>query len=416
MRDAISAEERLTATFRSLKPPPSGSGSKSKKTYYLADHLSFLIPFMKGNSTSGNFTAPSTGESVSGYVDSVQNYTQDTDENGELGESKDIITPAPGTADDEPPNDESSQLIGIPPPQKKFKLESWHPKTSNNDADIAFTEWETELNFSEKKYQHSTLWCARYDRHPLHLSVKEGNEVKVKRQCLVLSALKNNIDTKNFFEEFSSNPNIQDADGNNALHLAILNDSFDCLKEIISGPRTNWLENAVNQFNFEGFAPIHLAVKIGHIETITALLGAGADINLKDVKSGRNPLFHAVEMDDTEMVSTLVKAGADSLEPNFAGQSAFQAAKEVPSKNKQMISHMITIEGIKQAESRNKVIKKQGRGTESGLHKPSMKKMKKEKKKRVSKKMSQKLIKSVATKTGLSVQAELNTVLEFEDE
>nr|CAD7404197.1 unnamed protein product [Timema poppensis] len=217
---------------------------------------------------------------------------------------------------------------------------------------------------------------------PLHLSVKEGNEVKVKRQCLVLSALKNNIDTKNFFEEtalhiavkedfskivdlllkFGSNPNIQDADGNNALHLAILNDSFDCLMEIISGTKTNWLENSVNQFNFEGFAPIHLAVKMGHIETITALLGAGAYINLKDVKSGRTPLFHAVEMDHTEMVSTLVKAGADSLEPNFAGQSAFQAAKEVPSKNKQMISHMITIEGIKQAESKNKVIKKQGQG------------------------------------------------------
>nr|CAD7392542.1 unnamed protein product [Timema cristinae] len=222
--------------------------------------------------------------------------------------------------------------------------------------------------------------------NPLHLCVKEGNEVKVKRQCLVLSALKNNIDTKNFFEEtalhiavkedfskivdlllkFGSNPNIQDADGNNALHLAILNLSFDCLKEIISGTRTNWLEKSVNQFNFEGFAPIHLAVKMGHIETITALLGAGADINLKgrknffyiifivylfivfsqDVKSGRNPLFHAVEMDHTEMVSTLVKAGADSLEPNFAGQSAFQAAKEVHSKNKQMISHMITTEGM----------------------------------------------------------------------
>ncbi|CAG2054641.1 unnamed protein product [Timema podura] len=312
------------------------------------------------------------------------------------------------------------------------------PYSFSHDMDHDFTSNMLceNLSLNDKRFPDFLNGVPPQQLPPLHLSVKEGNEVKVKRQCLVLSALKNNIDTKNFFEEtalhiavkedfskiaelllkFSSNPNIQDADGNNALHLAILNDSFDCLKEIISGTRTNWLENAVNQFNFEGFAPIHLAVKIGHIETITALLGAGADINLKDVKSGRNPLFHAVEMDDTEMVSTLVKAGADSLEPNFAGQSAFQAAKEVPSKNKQMISHMITIEGIKQAESRNKVIKKQGRGTESGLHKPRMKKMKKEKKKRVSKKMSQKLIKSVATKTGLSVQAELNTVLEFEDE
>nr|CAD7196957.1 unnamed protein product [Timema douglasi] len=262
------------------------------------------------------------------------------------------------------------------------------PYTFSHDMDHDFT---SDLLCENLSLNDKVYYCALRDKMnclkadsvgniPLHLSVKEGNEVKVKRQCLVLSALKNNIDTKNFFEEtalhiavkedfskivdlllkFGSNPNIQDADGNNALHLAILNDSFDCLMEIISGTKTNWLENSVNQFNFEGFAPIHLAVKMGHIETITALLGAGAYINLKDVKSGRTPLFHAVEMDHTEMVSTLVKAGADSLEPNFAGQSAFQAAKEVPSKNKQMISHMITIEGIKQAESKNKVIKKQG--------------------------------------------------------
>nr|CAD7256872.1 unnamed protein product [Timema shepardi] len=285
------------------------------------------------------------------------------------------------------------------------------PYTFTHDMDHDFT---SDLLCENLSINDKVYYCALRDKKnclkadsvgniPLHLSVKEGNEVKVKRQCLVLSALKNNIDNKNFFEEvvwhilfhscrsfqmspsamrlqsapiasmsfcawsmtalhiavkedfskivdlllkFGSNPNIQDADGNNALHLAILNDSFDCLMEIISGTKTNCLENSVNQFNFEGFAPIHLAVKMGHIETITALLGAGAYINLKDVKSGRTPLFHAVEMDHTEMVSTLVKAGADSLEPNFAGQSAFQAAKEVPSKNKQMISHMITVEVV----------------------------------------------------------------------
>nr|CAD7574642.1 unnamed protein product [Timema californicum] len=63
-----------------------------------------------------------------------------------------------------PPNDESSQLSEILSPQKKNNLKSQHPKTSNNDVDIAFTEWETELNFLEKKYQHSKLWCVRDDR------------------------------------------------------------------------------------------------------------------------------------------------------------------------------------------------------------------------------------------------------------
>ena len=44
--------------MRSLRPPKSGSGIKGKKKYYLADYLSFLLPYLKGSATSGNLSIP----------------------------------------------------------------------------------------------------------------------------------------------------------------------------------------------------------------------------------------------------------------------------------------------------------------------------------------------------------------------
>ncbi|CAH1223168.1 unnamed protein product [Diabrotica balteata] len=40
-----------TAYVRSLKPPKSGASQNSKKSYYLAEHLAFLRPYLKGGET-----------------------------------------------------------------------------------------------------------------------------------------------------------------------------------------------------------------------------------------------------------------------------------------------------------------------------------------------------------------------------
>lgn len=52
-------QENIRCAFvRSLKPPKSASGSKAEKKNYLADYLSFLIPYVKGNATSSNLNIP----------------------------------------------------------------------------------------------------------------------------------------------------------------------------------------------------------------------------------------------------------------------------------------------------------------------------------------------------------------------
>ena len=44
--------------MRSLRPPKSGSGIKEKKRYYLADYLSFLLPYLKTSTTSDILSIP----------------------------------------------------------------------------------------------------------------------------------------------------------------------------------------------------------------------------------------------------------------------------------------------------------------------------------------------------------------------
>jgi hypothetical protein len=45
---------------RSLKPPKSGTGQNSKKSYYLTEHLAFLQQYLKGRDTSDNLNVEDT--------------------------------------------------------------------------------------------------------------------------------------------------------------------------------------------------------------------------------------------------------------------------------------------------------------------------------------------------------------------
>lgn len=72
---------------------------------------------------------------------------------------------------------------------------------------------------------------------------------------------------------------------------------------------------------FQGLAALHYCCIHGNLEGIDALLSAGANIDLRDRKSGRTPLFHAMDNNHTLVAQTLVKAGALVTVANFAGQT-----------------------------------------------------------------------------------------------
>lgn len=55
------------------------------------------------------------------------------------------------------------------------------------------------------------------------------------------------------------------------------------------------------------------------MQGVNTLLSAGATIDLKDMKSGRTALFHAIDNNHMSVMQVLLKAGASNI-ANYAGQ------------------------------------------------------------------------------------------------
>lgn len=138
-----------TAFGRSLKPPKSGSG-KSKKPYYLSEHLYFLRPYMKGPSSSGNIMRE-TEEVIDSQMtvdDDQLSDTVDTEteiveplqhsETDETLQPSEIDEPLQPSETEEP--FQSSEIV-VPLQRKRKKGTSQEEDQLRNDANNAFVEW-----------------------------------------------------------------------------------------------------------------------------------------------------------------------------------------------------------------------------------------------------------------------------------
>lgn len=76
-----------------------------------------------------------------------------------------------------------------------------------------------------------------------------------------------------------------------------------------------------NQFDSEGFAAIHYCSRLGNLQGVKALLSADATVDLKDRKSGRTALFHAIDNGHKLVMQALLRAGAVATIANYAGQT-----------------------------------------------------------------------------------------------
>jgi ankyrin repeat protein len=70
----------------------------------------------------------------------------------------------------------------------------------------------------------------------------------------------------------------------------------------------------------DGWSPLHFGAQSGSKSVVTALLGAGADVTLRD-RFGTTPLFRTVfcSRGEAGMMHLLRKAGADPESPNNSG-------------------------------------------------------------------------------------------------
>lgn len=74
-----------------------------------------------------------------------------------------------------------------------------------------------------------------------------------------------------------------------------------------------------------------LACTESKFELLECLLEHGADPNIRDDKSGRTALFHAIELDLGDVIHILLGYKADPKIRNFLGQSCIDAARDLNS-------------------------------------------------------------------------------------
>jgi ankyrin repeat protein len=85
----------------------------------------------------------------------------------------------------------------------------------------------------------------------------------------------------------------------------------------------------INLFDDIGKTPLHYAVEAGHLNIVTRLLEAGADVNAHDEsKIGNTPLNDNAGESSPEMVSRLLEAGADPTISGWMGMNAIHRAAE----------------------------------------------------------------------------------------
>uniref|UniRef100_A0A671R8E1 NF-kappa-B inhibitor alpha n=1 Tax=Sinocyclocheilus anshuiensis TaxID=1608454 RepID=A0A671R8E1_9TELE len=128
---------------------------------------------------------------------------------------------------------------------------------------------------------------------------------------------------------------IQERGGNTPLHLAVRELRKECVRELTSCSRTPPVH--LNITNYAGVSALHLAVHRGNCEIISMLLEAGADVNQRDLGSGRSPLHWAVEGQRSEVVKLLLSAGALVNQRSYAGHTPFYCALYRPNKEIQAL-------------------------------------------------------------------------------
>lgn len=179
---------------------------------------------------------------------------------------------------------------------------------------------------------------------PLHIAVAQENIVMVQKFVHLMTISGKNVDKYNkslqtplhlavelqFDQAVSvllmagSNPSLVNNEGDSAVHLAVKYNTINNLALMLIKSQH---KADINARNFEGLAPLHLAVIKNQIEMVKVLIRCGADINIQDGKSGRTPLFHAVEGNQLALVMLFRQCNANLELTNYAGITALMAAQ-----------------------------------------------------------------------------------------
>jgi len=134
---------------------------------------------------------------------------------------------------------------------------------------------------------------------------------------------------------------LRDRFGNTPLHLACRDGALDCAKALLFPVSQEERRRALlplngipqplpqdlEQKNYDGQLPLHLAAMNGHVQIVRLLSYFGTNINAAEGKYGRTALHYAVERRQPPVLHCLVKeCGAVTEIETYSGYTAYQLA------------------------------------------------------------------------------------------
>ncbi|XP_039248054.2 uncharacterized protein LOC120325934 isoform X3 [Styela clava] len=115
--------------------------------------------------------------------------------------------------------------------------------------------------------------------------------------------------------------------GNTSIHLAVKHDDPSCdIMRLILSHLFNDDDDVINAKNIKGYSALHIASSINKPEAIKLLVTHGAEIDQPDTKSGKSPLYIAVQEKNVEATQVLLELGADSNKLTYFRDSPSQLA------------------------------------------------------------------------------------------
>uniref|UniRef100_A0A3P8SNV7 Adenosine 3'-phospho 5'-phosphosulfate transporter 1 n=1 Tax=Amphiprion percula TaxID=161767 RepID=A0A3P8SNV7_AMPPE len=119
--------------------------------------------------------------------------------------------------------------------------------------------------------------------------------------------------------EKGANLELQDQDGNTALHVACQHGQTECATEMTRDISSSRLVPVFETQNWRGLACLHLAALNKQHQIMKLLMKKGANLNIQEGTSGKTALHLAVELHDMTSVKLLLGRGANVDAAMFNG-------------------------------------------------------------------------------------------------
>ncbi|XP_017267260.1 NF-kappa-B inhibitor epsilon [Kryptolebias marmoratus] len=147
----------------------------------------------------------------------------------------------------------------------------------------------------------------------IHLFPKEVLDIQnnLYQSPLHLATYLNLTDVVKGLLEKGASLELQDQDGNTALHAACQHGRTDCAAEMTRDVSSSTLAPILETQNWRGLACLHLAVLNRQHQVMMLLMKKGTDLNIQEGTSGKTALHLAVELRDITSVKLLLNRGAN---------------------------------------------------------------------------------------------------------